>query len=81
MARAKQTKPANPERSEPEAAAPAPAEAPVYSRQELQANAEALFGCKPEAVAGALLGHAGDYLTIDEAAAIVRTFLKRKVTA
>lgn len=81
MARTKQAKPVQPEPAGMTAETRLQEETPAYARQELQAHAEALFGCKPEAVAGALLGCASDYLTIDEAAAIVRTFLKRKVTA
>lgn len=50
-----------------------------YSRDLLASNAEALFGVKPEAVAGALHGISHDALTLDEARSFVTKFLKRKV--
>ncbi|MDI3329102.1 MAG: hypothetical protein QJR06_11165 [Alicyclobacillaceae bacterium] len=50
-----------------------------YPREELLANAEALFGCKPEAVAGALHGNSGTEFTVSEVKSLVDAFLKRQV--
>ena len=52
---------------------------PRYSREELLANAEALFSVKPEVLAGALHGNERKELTIEEAKQLVDQFLKRKV--
>ncbi|MBW5447449.1 hypothetical protein GE107_15430 [Cohnella sp. CFH 77786] len=50
-----------------------------YTREELATYAEALFGVKPEALAGALHGVRETELTLDEARGFVSTFMKRKV--
>lgn len=49
------------------------------SRDQLMAHAEALFGVKPEVVAGALHGVRHVALTLDEARSFVSQFMKRKV--
>lgn len=51
----------------------------TYSRDQLLQNAEALFGVKPEAVAGALHDVRHTALTLDEARSFVSQFMKRKV--
>ena len=50
-----------------------------YGREQLADNAEALFGVKPEVVAGALHGVRAAELTLDEARSFVSQFMKRKV--
>ena len=52
---------------------------PRYSQEELLANAEALFGVRPEVVAGALHGEEQNELTVDEVRRRIDQFLKRKV--
>jgi len=49
----------------------------TYEREELAAQAERLFGVRPEAVAGALRGT--DRYTLDDAKRAVDHYLKRKV--
>lgn len=53
--------------------------APRYSKEELLANAEALFGVKPEVVAGALHGNTQAEFTVDEMRKLIDSFLKRRV--
>lgn len=53
--------------------------APKYSREELLANAEAIFAVKPEVLAGALHGREEKEFTIDEVKSLVNKFLERKV--
>lgn len=50
-----------------------------YSAEDLAGSAEALFGVKPEVVAGALHGIGNTELTLDEARSFVSQFMKRKV--
>ncbi|AYO30805.1 hypothetical protein D2962_09455 [Biomaibacter acetigenes] len=52
---------------------------PKYSREELLENAEALFNCKPEVIAGALHGNKQREFTVDEMKKLINDFLKRKV--
>lgn len=54
--------------------------APKYSREELMAYAEALFLTKPEVLAGALHTSRKEEWTVDEAHALVKQFLNRKVS-
>ncbi|NPV30496.1 MAG: hypothetical protein HPY58_12780 [Firmicutes bacterium] len=54
--------------------------APKYPREELLANAEALFGVKPEVVTGALHGNAQTEFTVDEMRKLIDSFLKRRVS-
>jgi len=51
----------------------------TYSRDQLLHNAQALFGVKPEALAGALRDVRHMALTLDEARGFVSQFMKRKV--
>ena len=51
----------------------------TYSRDQLLQNAEALFGVKPEALAGALHDVRHTALTLDEARSFVSQFMERKV--
>lgn len=53
--------------------------APKYPREELLANAEVLFGVKPEVMAGALHGNDQTEFTVDEMRKLVEQFLKRRV--
>jgi len=55
-------------------------EAPKYSTQELMANAGALFGCRPEVLAGALHGLGKAELTVEQAKARIDKFLKRRTS-
>jgi len=50
-----------------------------YPREEFMANAEAIFGVKPEVVAGALYGQVQDEFTVDEMRKLIEQFLKRRV--
>lgn len=50
-----------------------------YHRRELIANAQSIFGVKPEVVAGALYGVADEHLTVDEVAKRIEDFKKRRV--
>jgi hypothetical protein len=50
-----------------------------YSREELLANAEALFSVKPEVLSGALHDEVRNEWTIHEARKRIDQFLKRKV--
>ncbi|MCL5290631.1 MAG: hypothetical protein M1489_06365 [Firmicutes bacterium] len=50
-----------------------------YRREELLANAEALFGVKPEVVCGALCGAKKVEFTISEMKSLIDSFLKRRV--
>lgn len=50
-----------------------------YEREELIANAEALFSCKKEVIAGALHGIKQEKFTIAEMKKIIDDFLNRKV--
>lgn len=50
-----------------------------YPRGELQANAGALFGVRPEVVAGALHGNNKAKFTLDEMRKLIDSFLKRRV--
>lgn len=53
---------------------------PRYSKDELLANADALFGVRPEVVAGALHGNAQTEFTVDEMRKLIDSFLKRRVS-
>lgn len=53
---------------------------PKYPKDELMANAEALFGVKPEVVAGALHGNDKAEFTVDEMRKLIDSFLKRRVS-
>ena len=50
-----------------------------YPIEELSANAEALFSVRPEVLVGALYGVKVKELTVSETAALIKTFLGRKV--
>lgn len=50
-----------------------------YSVNELAQNAQALFGVKPEVLAGALHGVVQKELAVDEAKRLIEQFLKRRV--
>jgi hypothetical protein len=50
-----------------------------YGLDLLIGNAEALFGVRPEAAAGALHGIHQTALSLDEARSLVQQFMKRKV--
>lgn len=52
---------------------------PKYPKDELLANAEALFGVKPEVVVGALHGNDQTEFTVDEMRKLIDGFLKRRV--
>jgi hypothetical protein len=52
---------------------------PQYSKEELLANAEALFSVKPEVLDGALHALVERTLTVDEARKLIDKFLKKKV--
>lgn len=54
--------------------------ASVYRREELLANAEALFGVKPEVVCGALYGNKKVEFTINEMKSLIDSFLKRRIS-
>ncbi|PYI52543.1 hypothetical protein [Paenibacillus flagellatus] len=56
-----------------------PADSPAYTREELLANAEALFGVKPEVLTGALYGCEEQPLTIQQTERMIRQFQQRKV--
>lgn len=49
-----------------------------YSRQELIANARAIFGHAPEVAAGALHGKKAQELTLAEVKQAIKDFLERK---
>lgn len=66
------------EKTSQQQAQKAPA-ATKYPREELLANAEALFGCKPEVVAGALHGNNQQEFAVDELRKLIDDFLKRQV--
>ncbi len=51
-----------------------------YSRAEILANAQAIFGVMPEVVAGALHGNKSEELTISEVKKAIEQFLKRSVS-
>ena len=51
-----------------------------YPRDELIANAKAIFGVMPEVVAGALHGNDARDLTITEVKKAIEKFQKRKVS-
>lgn len=51
-----------------------------YPRQELIANAKAIFGVMPEVVAGALHGNDAQELTLDETKQALKEFQERKVS-
>lgn len=50
-----------------------------YPRQELIANARAIFGYSSEVVAGALHGNEAQELTLEEVKLAIKDFLERKV--
>lgn len=50
-----------------------------YPRQELIDNAQAVFGVKPEVIAGALHGYDQAEFTVDEMRKLIDSFLKRRV--
>lgn len=53
---------------------------PKYPRNELLANAKALFNCKPEVIAGALHGNDKAEFTVEEMRKMIDNFLKRRVS-
>lgn len=55
------------------------ADASVYSREELMAAAQSVFGVRPEIVAGAFRLKGKDAMTRAEAEAAIREFLRREV--
>lgn len=57
----------------------ASAVSPAYPREELLANAEALFNVKPEVMAGALYGSDQEEFTVEEMIKLVDSFLKRRI--
>lgn len=58
---------------------PPPALEPGYPREELIANAEAIFGVRSEIVAGALHGNKSRVLSLDEVRQAIKAFLERRV--
>lgn len=50
-----------------------------YSREELQANVEALFGVKKEVLVAAMSQDKRTEYSVDEAKALIKNFMKRKV--
>jgi|GEM_PF-2369049 len=50
-----------------------------YHREELLANAEALFNVKPEVLLGALNGYEQQELSVEEMRKVLDDFLKRRV--
>lgn len=54
-------------------------EAPRYHRRELIANAQTIFGVKPEVVAGALYGVTDEHLTVAEVSKLIEEFKQRRV--
>lgn len=54
--------------------------APKYPREELLGNAEALFNCRPEVIAGALHGNDKAEFTVQEMQKMIDDFLKRRVS-
>ncbi|NLW89989.1 MAG: hypothetical protein GXY34_00085 [Syntrophomonadaceae bacterium] len=57
-----------------------PAEEPCkYPREELLANTEALFNCKPEVLLAALTGDARTVYTVAEASGLIDNFNQRSV--
>lgn len=50
-----------------------------YPREELIANAQAIFKVNPEVVVGALHGNTAEELTVSEVRQAVQNFLERKV--
>jgi hypothetical protein len=55
-----------------------PAE-PKYLLEELTAHSDALFGCRPEAVTGAVHGKSKNEYTVAEMRQLINNFLNRKV--
>lgn len=53
---------------------------PKYPVADLLANAEALFGVKPEVVAGALHGVSQNEFSVGELRKLIENFLKRRVS-
>lgn len=53
---------------------------PTYPREELQANAEALFLVKPEVIAGALYGSDQAEYSVAEMEELINSFLKRRIS-
>lgn len=51
----------------------------IYPLAELLASSEALFGCKPEIVRGALHGDKRTDFTVDEVKKAIDNYLKRRV--
>jgi hypothetical protein len=50
-----------------------------YSRKEIIANAQAVFGVMPEVVIGALNGNSNEEFTISEVKKAIKAFLERGV--
>lgn len=50
-----------------------------YPKEELLANAGALFGVKREVLLAAMSGDRRTELTVDEAKTLIKDFMKRKV--
>ncbi len=51
-----------------------------YSREEILANAQAIFDVMPEVIAGALHGNKSEELTIFEVKKAIKQFLRRGVS-
>lgn len=63
-------------------AAPGPAQGEEqiqYPKEELLANVEALFNVKKEVLLAAMHGDRREEYTVDEAQALIKDFMKRKV--
>jgi len=52
----------------------------LYSREELMANVQAIFGVMPEILAGALHGNKAQELTKSEIQKRIKNFLERRVS-
>lgn len=52
---------------------------PEYQLEDLTANADALFGCRPEVLAGAVRGKNQNEYTVAEMRQLINNFLNRKV--
>jgi hypothetical protein len=56
-----------------------PSVEPKYTLAELTAYSDALFGCRPEVVAGAVHGKQQNEYTVVEMRQLINNFLNRKV--
>ena len=52
---------------------------PKYQLEDLTANADALFQCRPEVLAGAVRGKDQNEYTVAEMRQLINNFLNRKV--